>query len=96
MKKKPKNIKKEDWDDINSPSLSKKIINRMQAVSEAHPNTPARVRGPQKAPTKKQLTIRLNREVVDYFKLQGSGWQTKINDVLIDYIKSHNDTSTSI
>ena len=90
MKKKPENIKQEDWDDINSPPLSKKLINKMKAVSEAHPNIPARVRGPQRAPTKKQLTIRLNREVVDYFKLQGEGWQTKINDVLIEYINSHN------
>ena len=96
MKKKPKNIKQEDWDDINSPSLSKTLINRMQAVSEVHPKIPARVRGPQLAPTKKQLTIRLNREVVDYFKLQGRGWQTKINDVLIDYINSHNDTDSSL
>ena len=96
MKKKPKNIKQENWDDINSPSLSKKLINRMKAVSEAHPNIPARVRGPQRAPTKQQLTLRLNREVVDYFKLQGRGWQTKINDVLIDYINSHNDTDSSL
>lgn len=96
MKKKPKNIKQEDWDDINSPTLSKKMIYRMRPVSVAHPSTPARVRGPQQAPTKKQLTLRLNREVVDYFKLQGKGWQTKINDVLVEYISSHNDNDTSI
>ena len=58
MKKKSENIKQKDWDGINSPSLSKKIINRMKAVSETHPDIPARVRGPQLAPTKKQLTLR--------------------------------------
>ena len=94
VKKKPKSIKQEDWDAVDSPPLSKKIISRMKAVSEAHPGTPSRVRGPQLTPTKKQLTLRLNGEVVDYFKLQGKGWQTKINDVLLDYIHSHNEADS--
>ena len=59
IKKKHKKIKQEDWDDINSPSLSKKIINRMKPVSKAHPNTPARVRGPELAPTEKRLIINM-------------------------------------
>lgn len=96
MKKRPENIKQEDWDSINSPSLSKKIINNMQPVNKTHPGIPARVRGSQVAPTKKQLTIRLNREVVDFFKMQGNGWQTKINDVLIDFINSHNVAGSGI
>jgi uncharacterized protein (DUF4415 family) len=95
MKKKPENIKQVDWDAVNSPPLSKKIISRMKAVSKAHPDMPSRVRGPQLTPTKRQITLRLNREVVDYFKLQGRGWQTKINDVLIDYIHSNNDTDSA-
>ncbi len=93
MKKKPENIKQGDWDAVDSPPLSKKIISGMKAVSKAHPDIPSRVRGPQVAPTKKQLSLRLNREVIDYFKLQGKGWQTKINDVLVDYIHSRNDTN---
>ena len=96
MKKKPKNIKQENWDAVNSPPLSKKIISRMKAVRKAHPDMPSRVRGPQLTPTKRQLTLRLNREVVDYFKLEGRGWQTKINDVLLDYIHSHNESDSTI
>ena len=91
MKKKPNNIKQEDWDTVDSPPLSKKIISRMKAVRKAHPGTPSRVRGPQLTLTKKQLTLRLNGEVIDYFKLQGKGWQTKINDVLLDYVQTHNE-----
>ncbi len=48
-----------------------------------------RVRGRQKKPTKKQLTIRLNNEVIDFFKDQGNGWQTRINDILQRYVDSH-------
>lgn len=39
-------------------------------------------RGPQKAPTKQSVTIRLDREVVEFFKRDGKGWQSRINDVL--------------
>ena len=95
MKEKPENIQQEDWDAIDSPPLSKKIISRMEAVGKAHPGIPSRVRGPQLAPTKKQLNLRLNREVIDYLKLQGKGWQTKINDVLLEYIKAQDDTDSS-
>ena len=42
----------------------------------------------QKAPTKKPTTIRLNAEVLDFFKSQGKAWQTKINEVLQDYVDS--------
>ena len=96
MKKKPDHIKQEDWDAVESPPLSNKMLSRMQSVRKAHPNMPARVRGKQKKTTKKQLTIRLNQEVVEYFKLQGKGWQTKINEVLTDYVHSHNENDPGI
>ena len=91
MKKKPDHIKQEDWEAVDSPALSKKILSKMQPVKKTHPSIPPKVRGPQKIPTKKQLTLRLNQEVVEYLKLQGEGWQTKINDVLLDYVNSHTE-----
>ena len=39
-------------------------------------------RGPQKEPTKVLTTIRLDADVIEHFKAQGPGWQTRINDVL--------------
>jgi len=39
-------------------------------------------RGPQKAPTKQQVTLRLDRDVIERFRSTGSGWQGRINDVL--------------
>jgi uncharacterized protein (DUF4415 family) len=65
----------------------------MKPVKEEHQNIPKRVRGPQKEPVKVPVSIRLNPDVVDYFKSQGSGWHTKINDILNDYVKSH-DSNT--
>jgi len=38
-----------------------------------------RGRGPQKAPTKHQVTLRLNPEVVAAYRSEGRGWQSRIN-----------------
>jgi uncharacterized protein (DUF4415 family) len=39
-------------------------------------------RGPQKAPTKQQVTLRLDRDVLERFRSTGPGWQSRINDAL--------------
>jgi uncharacterized protein (DUF4415 family) len=41
-----------------------------------------RHRGPQKAPTKIALSLRLSPEVVTHFKAGGRGWQTRIDETL--------------
>ena len=42
-----------------------------------------RGRGPQKAPTKKLVTIRLSPDVITKYKKAGPGWQKRINDDLV-------------
>ena len=44
-------------------------------------------RGPQKAPTKKLVSLRLSPEVIDHFKATGPGWQTRIDRTLLKSIK---------
>jgi len=39
-------------------------------------------RGPQKTPTKQQVTLRLDRDVVERFRATGRGWQGRINEAL--------------
>jgi uncharacterized protein (DUF4415 family) len=39
-------------------------------------------RGPQKAPTKVAVSIRLSPEVISYFKAKGPGWQSRIDTAL--------------
>ena len=41
-----------------------------------------RGRGPQKAPTKVLTTVRLDADILAFFKAQGRGYQTRINDEL--------------
>jgi uncharacterized protein (DUF4415 family) len=45
-------------------------------------------RGPQKAPTKTRVTLRLSQEVVRFFKSKGSGWQTRIDDALKAFMRT--------
>jgi uncharacterized protein (DUF4415 family) len=44
-------------------------------------------RGPQKAPTKKLVSLRLSPEVIDHFKSTGPGWQTRIDGALREAIR---------
>ncbi len=37
---------------------------------------------------KKSTTIRLDADVIDFFKAHGKGWQTEINNVLQEYVRS--------
>ena len=47
------------------------------------------IRGPQKAPTKRPIAIRLSRDVVEDFKSTGAGWQSRIDEALRTYLKEH-------
>jgi len=38
---------------------------------------------------KQAVSLRLDREVMDWFKLQGKGYQTRINAVLRAYVTAH-------
>ncbi len=51
------------------------------------------IRGPQKAPTKERITIRLSPEVVQRFRATGDGWQTRVDAALQDWLKSHKPRS---
>ncbi|MCO5185330.1 MAG: hypothetical protein M9928_20585 [Anaerolineae bacterium] len=63
MQHKPDNIAQEDWDEVASSALSDDMLARMKPVRTTHPDMPARVRGPQKAPVKVPVAIRLSPEM---------------------------------
>ncbi|MFC4621375.1 BrnA antitoxin family protein [Comamonas nitrativorans] len=39
--------------------------------------------------TKMQVTLRLDAEVLEYFRSTGAGWQTRANEVLRNWVKRH-------
>ena len=45
------------------------------------------VRGAFYKPIKKPVSLRVDADVIDWFQRQGSGYQTKMNSVLRDYVR---------
>lgn len=67
-------------------------LQRFRPVAQALPASLRQkvgVRGPQKAPTKERITIRLSPHVVQSFRATGDGWQTRVDAALQDWLKSH-------
>ena len=48
-----------------------------------------RGRGPNKAPCKTRVSIRLSPEVAAAFRATGKGWQRRIDGVLKDWLETH-------
>lgn len=48
-----------------------------------------RGRGRPAGSNKEQVTLRLDAEVLETFKATGTGWQTRINEVLKEWAKHH-------
>lgn len=46
-------------------------------------------RGPQKTPTKIQTAIRYDADIIEAFKADGPGWQTRMNDALRQWLREH-------
>ena len=89
MNRKPEHTSHRDWAAADIPELSDEDYARMRPVSEKHSDIPRRVRGPQKKPRKVLLSMRYSPEVIDYFKSTGKGWQARIDEVLREYVDSH-------
>jgi uncharacterized protein (DUF4415 family) len=67
-------------------------MKRFRPAKEVLPATllgKLKVRGPQKAPAKERITIRLSPEVVERFRATGDGWQTRVDSALKDWLRSH-------
>lgn len=46
-------------------------------------------RGLKPVARKSQITLRVDRDVLDWYKQQGAGYQTKINALLRAYMEAH-------
>ena len=79
--------------DDDNPEWTEKDFERAKPAYEvlpphllaAFPKT--QQRGPQKAPTKVAVSLRLSPEVVEHYKASGPGWQTRIDEALKDIVK---------
>jgi uncharacterized protein (DUF4415 family) len=71
--------------DEENPEWTREDFARAQPGREVIPGIVAlirRRRGPQKRPTKRLISLRLDPDVIDHFRSRGPGWQARINSTL--------------
>ncbi|HEY1363679.1 MAG TPA: BrnA antitoxin family protein [Xanthobacteraceae bacterium] len=70
--------------DPDNPEWTPRDFRRAKPFSKAFPRLAEsrRMRGSQKQPTKVAVSLRLTREVVERFKADGPGWQTRMDEAL--------------
>jgi uncharacterized protein (DUF4415 family) len=83
------------------PSVAEDKIITAAAKSDpdAQPLTPAQLKAmiplkalrgrPKSEKTKQLVSVRYSREVIEYFKSTGDGWQSRMDDVLLKYVAQH-------
>jgi len=79
-----KNTTESKWVDPNdAPHLDRDWFERAELREGDRRIRPARAVGrPRKEVTKEAVNIRLDADVVAYFRSTGRGWQSRINDAL--------------
>jgi uncharacterized protein (DUF4415 family) len=86
-------------DPANPPTLSPEVAKRLDAMTDADIDlsdipelTPEFWSGVNSnlAEGKSQVTLRLDRDVLDFFRHTGKRYQTRINSVLRAYMRAHN------
>ena len=77
---------KKDWDVVSAnQELRAEDLAKAQPFKGALPDLAAAVRrgrGPQKAPKKVQVSLRLDPAAVEAFKATGDGWQIRIGEAV--------------
>jgi uncharacterized protein (DUF4415 family) len=82
------NFTREDWEEVSdSPEWTKEDFAKARPFAEVFPEITRalelkRGRGKQKAETKQLVSLRMDRDIVERFKADGKGWQSRINDTL--------------
>jgi uncharacterized protein (DUF4415 family) len=77
--------KKDKSIDDENPEWTKEDFARTRPACEVVPEIVAayrRARGPQKRPTKRLVSLRLDPDVIEHFRAHGPGWQARINTTL--------------
>ena len=74
--------------DQDAPELDRDWFARARPATEIVPRVVEqwrRTRGRQKTPTKESISIRLDQDVLAYYRASGRGWQSRINEALRKY-----------
>lgn len=77
-----KNFVWDGKDEDDRPATAQELTQGVEAMR--------RQRGrPVGSGTKEQVAIRFDRDVLDALRATGKGWQTRVNDAMREWIRSH-------
>lgn len=74
-------------EDPDTVEVTADMMKRMRPFSEVVAEK--RMGRPKKENPKELVSIRYDADVLEYFRSEGSKWQTRMNDVLREYVKKH-------
>ena len=73
-RRRPAGISEADWNAVDSPPVSSRLIARMRPARRGRP--------PLGEVSKEQVTLRIDADVIARYRASGAGWQGRINEVL--------------
>ncbi len=78
---------KEDWGDVSdNPEWTEEDFKNARPFADVFPELAESIRRARGRPAaerpKRQISLRLDPDVIDAFKATGKGWQGRINDAL--------------
>lgn len=84
--------------DSENPPLTAEDFAQMRPALEVMPLAVAaayrRSRGPQKTPTKRPISLRVDPDVLAAYRATGKGWQARMNDTLAAHAPRHRATAS--
>lgn len=82
-----------EWIDEENPEWTDEMLAQAKPMTEVDPELVALSKSapgrPKAENSKILLSVRYSPEVVEYFKSTGKGWQTRMDEVLRNYVASH-------
>ena len=82
--------------DKENPEWTEEMFERATSLEESSLPESFKIavrRGrPPKANPKVSTTIRFDADIIEAFKLSGAGWQSRMNQALRDWLKTHSVT----
>ncbi len=78
-----------DWDRIDAMQDEDIDLSDAPEITPEMFATAVIRRGLKPAPKKQQITMRVDADVLEWFRAQGRGYQTKINMLMRAYMEAH-------
>lgn len=76
--------------DVTNPEWKEADFDKAIPFDELPKTLQAKLRGrPKAAVTKERITIRLSADVLSNFRATGSGWQSRIDAALKEWLREH-------